>query len=217
MKTLNINGDIISSDLAWIYRWYGFDYTCPGDVRAVIDSLESGEELVVTINSGGGDVMAGQEIYSILSKIRDRVTIEIQSMAASAASMIAMAGKTVKISPVAMMMIHNAACQTSGDYHAMEHTAGVLKTVNSSIAQAYIEKTGMSEEELLALMDKETWLSANDCVRYGFCDEIIKDDATVITNAVIGNLSVTDEMIQKAKSEKAEADALLADLDNYGV
>ena len=230
MKTVTVNGDIICNDMKWIYDWLEYESCCPADVKNVIAELtDENEELKVIINSPGGDVQAGQEIYSILKDIKNPVTINVQSMAASAASMIAMAGDTVKMSPVALLMIHNASTCTSGDYRDMQHTADVLQTVNTAIMQAYIAKTGKTEDELKDMMDRETWLTANQCIEHGFADEIIKDEKqSIITNAMIGRLSLTDEMIAKVKAEKAAKDAadaeaeaekaaLLSDLDMYGV
>ena len=230
MKTVTVNGDIICNDMKWIYDWLEYESCCPADVKNVIAELtDESEELKVIINSPGGDVQAGQEIYSILKDIKNPVTINVQSIAASAASMIAMAGDTVKMSPVALLMIHNASTCTSGDYRDMQHTADVLQTVNTAIMQAYIAKTGKTEDELRDMMDRETWLTANQCLENGFADEIIKDEKqSIITNAMIGRLSVTDEMIAKVKAEKAAKDAeaaaaeaekaaLLDDLYMYGV
>jgi ATP-dependent Clp endopeptidase proteolytic subunit ClpP len=233
MKTVNINGDIICTDMKWIYDWLEYESCCPADVKSVITELkDESEELKVIINSPGGDVQAGQEIYSVLKDVKNHVTIEVQSMAASAASMIAMAGDTVRMSPVSLLMIHNASTRAAGDYRDMQHTAEVLQTVNAAIMQAYIAKTGKTEDELKVMMDKETWLTANQCLEYGFADEIIKDETpAVITNAMIGRLSVTPEMIAKVKAEKAAADeknranaeakellkaSMLSKLKNYG-
>lgn len=230
MRTVTVNGDIICNDLKWVYDWLEYESCCPADIRkAAAELTDENEELRVIINSPGGDVQAGQEIYSILKDVKNHVTIEVQSMAASAASMIAMAGDTVKMSPVALLMIHNASTCTSGDYRDMQHTADVLQTVNAAIMQAYIAKTGKTEDELRGMMDRETWLTANQCLENGFADEIIKDEKqSIITNAMIGRLSVTDEMIAKVKAEKAARDAadaaveaekaaLLDDLYMYGV
>lgn len=227
---ITVNGDIICNDLKWVYDWLEYESCCPADIRkAAAELTDENEELRVIINSPGGDVQAGQEIYSILKDVKNHVTIEVQSMAASAASMIAMAGDTVKMSPVALLMIHNASTCTSGDYRDMQHTADVLQTVNTAIMQAYIAKTGKTEDELKDMMDRETWLTANQCLENGFADEIIKDEKpALITNAMVGRLSVTDEMIAKVKAEKAAKDAaaaaaeaekaaLLSDLDMYGV
>lgn len=225
MKTLNINGDIVSDDLVWIYDWYEMPCFSPKMARDAVSSLEAGETLRVVINSPGGDVYAGQEAFSILYNIRhiNSVEIEVQSLAASAASVIAMAGKTVKMSPVAALMIHNCSTYASGDYRAMTHTAEVLKKINECLVQAYIQKTGMTQEDLLDMMDRETWLSANDCIKYGFADEIIRDDSEpqLILNAVIGKLSITDAMIEAAKAAKEQKEKekkeILNDLDLYGI
>lgn len=228
MKTITINGEIIPNDFAWLYDWYEMEYTCPANVKDILNALEDGEDVTVIINSGGGDVVSGQEIYSILKGVKNHVTVDVQSMAASAASMIAMAGDTVRMSPVSLLMIHNASTCTSGDYRDMQHTAEVLQTVNAAIMEAYSRKTNLTYDELKDMMDRETWLTANQCVEKGFADEIIKDKKpAIITNAMVGKLSITDDMISKAKAEKrakeekAAADAagaeILADLDMYGV
>lgn len=230
MKTVTVNGDIICNDMKWIYDWLEYESCCPADVKNIIAELtDENEELKVVINSPGGDVQAGQEIYSILKGVKNHVTVEVQSIAASAASMVAMAGDNVRMSPVSLLMIHNASTCTSGDYRDMQHTADVLQTVNTAIMQAYIAKTGKTEDELKDMMDRETWLTANQCLENGFADEIIKDEKqSIITNAMIGRLSVTDEMIAKVKAEKAAKDAkdaaaeaekaaLLDDLYMYGV
>lgn len=226
MKTVNVKGEIIPNDYALYYDWFEMDYTCPSNIKDVISTLENGEDLTVIINSGGGDVVSGQEIYSMLKKIsgEHKVTVEVQSMAASAASMIAMAGDVVKMSPVALLMIHNASTCTAGDYRDMQHTAEVLQTVNAAIVEAYKAKTGMDEDTLKNMMDHETWLTANQCLENGFADAIIKDEKPgIVTNAMIGKLSVTDEMIAKAKAEmkakdeEKEKQDILEDLDMFGV
>lgn len=226
MKTVNVKGEIIPNDYALYYDWFEMDYTCPSNIKDVIATLENGEDLTVIINSGGGDVVSGQEIYSMLKKIsgEHKVTVDVQSMAASAASMIAMAGDTVRMSPVALLMIHNASTCTAGDYRDMQHTAEVLQTVNAAIMEAYSRKTNLTYDELKDMMDRETWLTANQCVEKGFADEIIEDEKPrIITNAMIGKLSVTDEMIakanaeMKAKDEEKEKQDILEDLDMYGI
>lgn len=226
MKTVNVKGEIIPNDYALYYDWFEMDYTCPSNIKDIIATLENGEDLTVIINSGGGDVVSGQEIYSMLKKIsgEHKVTVDVQSMAASAASMIAMAGDTVRMSPVALLMIHNASTCTAGDYRDMQHTAEVLQTVNAAIMEAYSRKTNLTYDELKDMMDRETWLTANQCVEKGFADEIIEDERPrIITNAMIGKLSVTDEMIakakveMKAKDEEKEKQDILEDLDMYGI
>lgn len=216
MVVIDVKGDIISNDDKWVYDWFEWDSTCPNDVKNALINAEPGEEIEVHVNSGGGSVMAGQEMYSLL-RGNPNVTIVIQSMAGSAAGVVAMAGKN-KISPVAMVMIHNVSMHgASGDYHDMQKNAEILKQMNASMAAAYTEKSGKSQEEILRLMDKETWLTANQCLEYGFVDEIIKEEKSesYFTNSYSG-MRLTDELRERAVQEKAKQE-LLKDLDFYGV
>lgn len=215
---IEVRGDIIPNDDKWIYQWLEWDSTCPNDVKSLLAAAGEGEPIEVLINSGGGSVMAGQEIYSILRAAKN-VTISIQSLAGSAASVIAMAGRS-RISPVGMLMVHNVFMSgASGDYHDMQKNAEILRQMNAALAEAFVAKTGKSQEEILRLMDRETWLTANQCVEQGFVDEIISD-APALSNAVWGT-RLTDEIRQRVIKEKTAADAerqsLLQDLDMYGV
>lgn len=223
MATINIRGDIVGDDDKWIYDWFDMAATCPKDVKEILNAAEDNEPIEVLINSGGGSVMAGQEIYSAL-KGNDRVTIKIQSLAGSAAGVVAMAGKS-QISPVAMIMIHNVSMSgASGDYHDMQKNAEILKQMNTALAAAFVEKSGRPMDNILKLMDRETWLTANQCLEYGFVDEIISDQqAPAYTNSYCG-MWLTDEKRQQAITEKkqkeakeAEAKEILEDLDFYGV
>ena len=222
MAVINIRGDIVGNDDKWIYEWFGMDATCPKDVKEMIEAAEEKEPIEVLINSGGGSVMAGQEIYSAL-RANDRVTIKIQSMAGSAAGVVAMAGKS-QISPVAMVMIHNVSMSgASGDYHDMQKNAEILKRMNEAMASAYVQKSGRPLEEILKLMDRETWLTANQCLEYGFVDEIMEGQQDPqYTNSYAG-MWLTDEKRQQAIKEKAEMEAkemekkqILEDLEFYG-
>lgn len=219
---INVNGDIISNDDKWIYDWLGWDSTCPNDVKNALATKSENEKLTVLVNSGGGSVMAGQEIYSLLSG-RNDVEIKVQSLAGSAASVIAMANHC-EISPVAMIMIHNVSMSgASGDYHDMQKNAEILRQMNAALASAYTAKTGKSNEEILKLMDKETWLTANQALEMGFVDRIIRDEKPLFMNNVSG-MRLTDEIRQKVLAEKALADEnekqkndILKDLDLFGV
>ena len=147
-REIDVRGDIIGNDDKWIYDWLDWESTCPNDIKNAIATLPAGEKLTVNINSGGGSVMAGQEIYSMLNG-RNDVEINIQSLAGSAASVIAMAN-TCKMSPVATIMIHNVSMSgASGDYHDMQKNAEVLKTMNNALSEAYVRKTGKSKDEIL--------------------------------------------------------------------
>lgn len=219
---INVNGDIISNDDKWIYNWLEWDSTCPNDIKNALATKPENEKLTVLVNSGGGSVMAGQEIYSLLSG-RNDVEIKVQSLAGSAASVIAMANRC-EISPVAMIMIHNVSMSgASGDYHDMQKNAEILRQMNAALASAYIAKTGRSQEEILKLMDRETWLTANQALEMGFVDGIIRDEKPLFMNNVSG-MRLTDEIRQKVLAEKAakeknetEKNELLKDLDLFGI
>lgn len=221
---INVNGDIISNDDKWIYDWLEWDSTCPNDIKNALAAKSENEKLTVLVNSGGGSVMAGQEIYSLLSG-RSDVEIKVQSLAGSAASVIAMANHC-EISPVAMIMIHNVSMSgASGDYHDMQKNAEILRQMNAALAGAYTAKTGRSQEEILKLMDRETWLTASQALEMGFVDGISTDEKP--QNYFLNNINgmrLTDEIRQKVLAEKAQADKneklkndILKDLDLFGV
>lgn len=224
MAEIQIKGDIVINEYREFYDWLDLDCICPKDVKSVLDNADKDETIDVFINSGGGHVMAGQEIYSMLRQDK-RVKIHIQGMACSAASIIAMAG-TSDISPCGLLMIHNVSGGASGDYHEMEKAQRELKTMNEALANAYACKTGMDREALLKMMDKETWLTANQCTEYGFIDAIDTPAQASVqyVNAYENGLRMTDSMLEKVKNEMAKAKAnedlakqIIEDLDFYGV
>ena len=117
--------------------------------------------------------MAAAQIYNMLSNYKGRVTVKIDGIAASAASVIAMAGDTVLVSPVSMLMIHNPATMAWGDHAEMQKAMDMLSEVKESIINAYVLKTGLSRPKLSHLMDAETWMDANKAVELGFADDIM--------------------------------------------
>lgn len=170
---IDVKGVIVPNDDTWIYDLFGIQNVSPGKINEALKEA-NGEDLDIDINSGGGDVFAGSEIYSAIRDYRGIVNIHVVGIAASAASVIACAGKS-DISPTAQMMVHNVSSYAQGDYHDMEKTSEILQNANRAIAAAYIDKSGMSEEDALALMDKETWLTASDAVAYGLIDSIAEN------------------------------------------
>ncbi|MCI7638226.1 MAG: Clp protease ClpP [Clostridiales bacterium] len=175
MTQVDIRGVIVPDDDQWIYDWFEMAATSPKIIRDTI-SAANGDDLTVTINSGGGDVTSGQEIYTLLREYPGNVLIQIQSMAASAAAVISQARES-EISPVAQLMIHNVSTRAEGDYRDMEHAAEVLRSSNEALANAFTAKTGKPREEILAMMDRETWLTADRAVEYGFADRIMEPKA----------------------------------------
>lgn len=170
---INIKGVITSNDDKWIYDWLEMESTSPNDVQRLIDQT-NGESLEVYINSGGGDIFAGSEIYAALRSYKGEVNIHVVGAAASAASVIACAGQS-DIVLTAMYMVHNVSGGARGDYHVMDKSSEVLQTANKAIAAAYIAKTGMSEKEALIMMDQETWLTAQQAVDKGLIDRIAEN------------------------------------------
>lgn len=171
MRVIDIKGEIINSNNQWIYDWLGMEATSP---KKISDALRDagGEDVEIHINSPGGDVFAGSEIYTLLRAYSGKVKVKILGIAASAASVIAQAGES-EISPTGMFMIHNVKTWSSGDYRDMEYTAEALKAANESIVNAYMAKTGMTQEELQGLMDRETYMAAAQAVEYGFVDKVM--------------------------------------------
>lgn len=164
MRTLFLNGEISDE------TWFGDEVT-PGIFR---DELNAGKGPVnVWINSPGGDVFAAAQIYNMLMDYPYDVTVMIDGLAASAASVIAMAGTKVQMSPVAMMMIHNPATIAIGDTEEMKKAVRMLDEVKESIMNAYEIKTGLARDKISRLMDAESWFNAKKAVELGFADEIM--------------------------------------------
>ena len=134
--------------------------------------------VTVVINSYGGDCVAAAQIYNMLAEYPHPVMVKIDGIAASAASVIAMAGNTVLMSPVACMMIHNPATVAMGDHTDMEKAIRMLDAVKDSIVNAYERKTGLSRREISRMMDAETWMDATKAVELGFADGVIQATET---------------------------------------
>ena len=143
-------------------------------------------DVTVWINSPGGDCIAAAQIYTMLKEYPGKVTVKIDGMAASAASVVAMAGDSVLMSPVSMMMIHNPATGAWGDYTAMEQAIAMLDEVKESILNAYVIKSGQSRAKLSHLMDAETWMNANKAVELGLADGILGQSDTEPTDDKAG-------------------------------
>jgi ATP-dependent Clp protease protease subunit len=163
-RTLTLDGEISDES------WYGDEVT----PKLFKDELESGKgKITLWINSPGGDVFAAAQIYNMLMNYPYDVTVKIDALAASAASVIAMAGTRVCMSPVAMLMIHNPMTVAIGDSEEMQKAIEMLAEVKESIVNAYEIKSGLSRNKISRLMDAETWMNAKEAKRLGFADEIL--------------------------------------------
>ena len=182
MIVIDVKGDIVSDDVGGFYSFFGVGgYTCPSIVSEALSADDSDKEVVVNIASNGGDVFAASEIYTMLKSAQKNITVNIQGLAASAASVIAMAGDQINISPTAQIMIHKAMVDSGGNADDLTHDALVLIGIDESIASTYEARTGISHDDILQMMASETWLTAKDAVDKGFADEIMfQDDAVPV-------------------------------------
>ncbi len=163
-RTLILNGTIAEES------WFDDDVT----PKLFKQDLDAGTgNITVWINSPGGDVFAAASIYNMLIDYAGKVTVKIDGLAASAASVIAMAGDTIYMSPVSMLMIHNPATIAMGEKRDMEKAIDMLNEIKESIINAYASKTGLSRSKLSKLMDDETWMDSRKALELGFCDDIL--------------------------------------------
>ncbi|MDB2038309.1 Clp protease ClpP [[Clostridium] symbiosum] len=194
-RILYLNGEISDE------TWYGDEMT-PELFRS---ELQAGSgDITVWINSPGGDVFAAAQIYNMLMDYKGSVTVKVDALAASAASVIAMAGSIVQMSPVAMMMIHNPMTIAIGDSEEMKKAGMMLDEVKESIMNAYEIKTGLNRSELSNLMNAESWFNARKAVELGFADEILtdtdsvrKDRNGVAAGMMFSRAAVTNSLLNK--------------------
>lgn len=170
---LRIDGYIVDDDDAWLYELYGITATSPNAFKEELAKYE-GKTLDIWINSPGGDVFAADGIYNALMNRKGETNVKIDGLAASAASVIAMAGTTVQMSPVAIMMIHNPLMGVDQGYASdLRKAADVLDEIKESIMNAYQLKTGKSRNKISSMMDDETYMSAKTAMKEGFADSML--------------------------------------------
>lgn len=195
---LRIEGDIVDDGDIWIYEWFGEPATAPNAFRSELNEYK-GQDLTVWVSSYGGSVFAGASIYNALKEHKGKVTVKIDDKAMSAASVIAMAGDEILMSPTAVLMIHNPMTGGYGDMHDLRKVADVLDTVKESIMNAYIAKTGLSKDEISNMMDSETWMSANVAVEKGFANKVLYQDEQenlLVQNFNFNRLSIVNSANQ---------------------
>ena len=212
MKTIEIIGDILDDYYGAMYERYKIPASYPKKVNSQLAEA-AGDDVEININSGGGDVFSGFEIYSEILKYKGNVRINVTGLAASAASVIMCAGECF-ISPVGTVMVHCSACCARGNHNDLEKTAETLKTIDESIANAYIAKTGMDREKAIAMMEDTTWLTADRAVELGLCDGYMKK---VNTSAQAGEKSSDSRKNDSAAAAKAKARFLTMKGENQNV
>ncbi len=201
---INVKGAIVSNDDAEIYNWLGYDCVSPNQVEEALDSSDGDVE--VNIASGGGSVFAASEIYTMLKTYSGKVVVNVQGLAASAASVIAMAGDEINMSPTSQMMIHKASTVSEGNADDFAHDSKMLDVTDQSIVNAYEAKTGMDRDDILQLMANETWLSAQDAVDKGFADNILTGSKVPqVVNAVSNQPVLNATAIAKIKTVLAKS------------
>lgn len=202
---IEIKGYIVPDSDQQIYDWFGIATTAPQNIRKAIAEA-NGAPLDVEISTCyGGDVFSGSEIYSALRGYSGGVHIRITGLAASAASVIAMAGPN-EMSPTAQLMVHRVSSIAAGNYHAMDKSSNDLKEADKAIAAAYVAKSGMSEKDALKLMDAETWITAAHAVELGLVDKISDAATPQLINAAYG-LPLPRAVIEKTRAMIAEGKA----------
>lgn len=209
-RTLYLDGEISDE------TWYGDEVT-PELFRR---ELVSGNgDITVWINSPGGDVFAAAQIYNMLMDYKGNVTVKVDALAASAASVIAMAGTTVQMSPVAMMMIHNPMTVAIGDSEEMKKAGAMLDEVKESIMNAYEIKTGLNRTKVSHLMDAESWFNARKAVELGFADEILenksgnreKENGLELEGMMFSRAAVANSLLEKLIPKKPERKGIPAE------
>jgi len=199
VRTLYLDG-VIAED-----SWFDDDVT----PKAFKAELTAGEgDIVIWLNSPGGDCIAASQIYTMLMDYKGTVTVKIDGIAASAASVIAMAGTTILMAPTSLMMVHNPLTVAIGDSEEMKKAIAMLSEVKESIINAYEIKTGQSRAKLSHLMDAETWLNAKKAIELGFADGILDDEKKRLQTEdftyAFSRRAVTNSLLDKVKPKLAK-------------
>ena len=192
-RTLTIDG-VIAED-----SWFDDDVT----PKLFREQLNAGTgDIVLWVNSPGGDCVAASQIYTMLMEYKGRVTVKIDGIAASAASVIAMAGTEVLLAPTSLLMIHNPLTVAIGDTEEMQKAIAMLDEVKESIINAYELKTGMSRAKLAHLMDAETWMNAQKAIELGFADGMLSRNTALpedipLNSYQFSRRAVTNSLLSK--------------------
>ena len=204
MAKINIKGPIVSSQQQWIYDYFGIEATSPAKVNKVLDSIMTNEDLEIEINSPGGDISAGSEIYTAIRAYnKGNKRANIVGSAFSAGSVVAMACECY-MSPTAMMMIHKVSTYAEGNSDDLDKTSNVLRIADQTVANAYIAKSGMDMKSALKMMSEETWFTAQQAKDKGLIDGIMFEDAqpAQLNNSFVNLIPL--EIINKMQKERLD-------------
>lgn len=193
---LRIDGPITMQQGFWDWLFDKPDRSATALEKAI--KSFNGEDLTVWINSTGGECFAASVIYTALKNYKGKVTVKIDGTAISAASVIAMAGDEVLMSPTSVMMIHNPLTVAQGEVKDMQKAIEILNTVKDSILNAYCKKTKKSRAEISRMMDEETWMSADAAIQNGFADgKLFENDSPSVSNDFISGAKIVYNSIDK--------------------
>ncbi|HGD6985429.1 TPA: head maturation protease, ClpP-related, partial [Streptococcus agalactiae] len=208
-KKINLKGPLIANNSQEVYDYYGMEAT---SAKSIINQLpEDSSDIILEVNSNGGLVTVGSEIYTALRNYKGKVTAEVTGIAASAASVAVMGADKVVMSPTAQMMVHKALFNwVSGNSDDLDKASNALKSSDKAIINAYVAKTGRSEDEIMDLMRNETFMSAQEAVENGFADEVMSFEAVAsIDNAVLPQAVIDDYYASRSKRKQEISNMLL--------
>lgn len=189
---LYITGDIVDNDMQWLYDYFQEDCATPKKFKEELDE-HNGKKINVIIDSCGGSVFAASTIYTYLKDHKGGVVCKVSGIAASAASVIAMAGDKLLMSPTSVLMIHNPLTYIDGylNQNDLRKSADILDGIKESIINAYERKTHLDRKTISKLMDEEKWMDCNEAKELGFCDGIWGEEESnvgLFNNAVLENI-----------------------------
>lgn len=211
-KKINLKGPLIANNSQEVYDYYGMEAT---SAKSIINQLpEDSSDIILEVNSNGGLVTVGSEIYTALRNYKGKVTAEVTGIAASAASVAVMGADKVVMSPTAQMMVHKALFNwVSGNSDDLDKASNALKSSDKAIVNAYVAKTGKSEDEIMDLMRNETFMSAQDAVENGFADEVMSFEAVASIDSMMLPQAVIDDYYASRAKRKQEISNMLLEIE----
>ena len=211
MVDIQLRGELWDNDSADILRWWGYrDITAPMDIQAALDAA-AGDDVTILINSPGGDMAVGNEIRSMLRRYPGATTALYQGMGASAATLAASGCQMIQSEPGALLCYHNPSGNAHGDFREMRRSANGLEAARDGLLEVYLSRPGVtaSREELVELMDQDTWINPSRALGYGLIDGIVGTDGEIADPAAFvaaagHRIRLTDTMRQRYQDHLAE-------------
>lgn len=214
-KKIKLKGPLIANNSQEVYDYFGLEAVSAKSIESALP--EDGSDVILEVNSNGGLVTVGSEIYTLLKSYKGNVAVEVTGMAASAASVAIMGADKIIMSPTAQIMIHKALLgYVSGNSDDLQKALNALNASDKAIVSAYVTKTGKTEAEIMEMMKAETYMSAQDAVEQGFADEIMDfDTVEAVASTGVGVLpqAVIDDYFARRSERKAEIQNMLREIE----